>query len=112
MTAMVDTASPPDAGIRWARILWTALLLEVALIVVLVPIGVLFGMPGAGNGTDYTVFFVAVPVGCLAFGFLFGMWIGRRVRSRHALHGLLLGVAAFAIYLAVCSIPPNTIATV
>jgi hypothetical protein len=100
------------AGLHWGRALAGALLLELALFAVLVPIGLVFGMPGAGNGTDYRIFFAAVPLGCLLFGFLAGRWVGRGVASRHALHGTLLGIAAFLIYLAVCSIPPNTIALV
>jgi len=38
--------------------------------------------------------------------------MGRRIVSQPALHGLLLGMVAFLIYLTVCSIPPNTIAMV
>ncbi len=112
MAVTIDTASAPRAGLQWARILLTAFLLELTLFVILVPIGLMFGMPGAGNGSDYTVFFTAVPIGCLVFAFLFGWWMGRRIAARHALHGVVLGVAAFLIYLAVCSIPPNTIAAV
>ncbi|HVZ23445.1 MAG TPA: hypothetical protein VG871_20375 [Vicinamibacterales bacterium] len=89
----------------------TAFLLELVLFAVLVPIGLVYGMPGAGNGNDFTVFFIAVPVGCLVFGYLFGLLLGRRVAHHHTLHGLLLGVAAMVIYLGVCSIPPGTIAT-
>lgn len=110
MTVAADTTSMRRPGLRWGRILLTAFALELVLFAVLLPIGFVFGMPGAGNGTDFTVFFVAVPLGCLAFGYLFGLWLGRRVSSRYVLHGVLLGVAAMLIYLAVCSIPPNSIA--
>jgi hypothetical protein len=112
MTTVARSKTTSPAGVQWRPILLGAIFLEVALFLVLVPIGVAFGMPGAGNGTDYRVFFVAVPLGCLLFGYLFGRWTGRRVASQQALHGLLVGVVAFAIYLAVCSIPPNTIAAV
>jgi hypothetical protein len=101
-----STAIP---GLRWGRIVLTAFALELVLFAVLLPIGFRFGMPGAGNGTNYIVFFVSVPVGCLGFGYLFGMWLGHRVASQHALHGFLLGATAMLIYLAVCSIPPNSI---
>jgi hypothetical protein len=112
MTTLMEQPSIAPGGLRWGRILVAALLLELVLFAVLVPIGLLFGMPGAGNGTDYRVFFVTVPLGCLLFAYCFGRWAGRRVASHHALHGALIGVTAFLIYLAVCSIPPNTIATV
>ena len=112
MTGVTAAQSTAPSGLRWSRVAVTALLLELTLFVVLVPIGVVYGMPGAGNGTDFTVFFTAVPIGCFVFAALFGWWMGRRIPSRHAVHGLLLGVAACVIYLAVCSIPPNTIASV
>ena len=112
MTGVTEARFERKAGLQWRRILIAALLLEVILFAVLVPLGLAFGMPGAGNGTDYTVFFIAVPVGCLLFGYLSGRWMGKRLASRRVLHGVLLGVSAFAIYLAVCSIPPNSIAMV
>ena len=112
MTATGHHTTTSPARLQFRPILLGALLLEVVLFIVLVPIGLVSGMPGAGNGTDYRIFFTAVPLGCLLFGYLFGRWTGRRVASRHALHGLLVGSVAFVIYLAVCSIPPNTISTV
>ena len=69
-------------------------------------------LPGADNGTDFRVFFTAVPIGCLVIAYAIGRWLGKGLAAQHALHGLLTGLAAFAIYLAVCSIPPNTIAMV
>jgi hypothetical protein len=50
-----------------------------------------------------------VAVGCAVFGFLFGVWIARRVRGRFVLHGALLGIAATVLYLAIASIPPGSI---
>ena len=111
MTSIAERTAA-SRGIKWSRILLGAFLLEVVLLVVLVPVGLLFGMPGAGNGTDYRIFFLAVPLGCFCFGALFGRWTVRGVASQHALHGALLGMTAFLIYLAVCSIPPNSIAMV
>src|SRR5690349_23971572 len=104
MTGVTAAQSAAPSGLRWIRIVGTALLLELTLFVVLVPLGVVFGMPGAGTGTNFTVFFTAVPIGCFGFGALFGWWMGRRIPSRHAVHGVLLGVVACVIYLAVCSI--------
>lgn len=110
MSGISETSS--TAPVQWGRILLAAFLLEVTLFVVLVPIGLAFGMPNAGNGDDFTVFFAAVPIGCFAFGYLFGRWTGRRVASRPVVHGAMVGAIAFLMYLAVCSIPPNTIAAV
>lgn len=100
------------ATVRWGRIVAGALLLEAALFAVLIPIGMVFGMPappGAGHQPlDTTVFFIAVPIACAVLGFLFGLWVARNA-ARAILHGALLGVVATIIYLAICSIPPSTI---
>jgi len=91
------------AGIRWRRIVVGAVLLEFALVAVLVPIGITFGepfIPGSSATGDYRVFFTAVPLACLVFGYVAGLLVVHKVSTRHALHGLLLGVAATALYLA------------
>ena len=60
----------------------------------------------------FTPFFLSVAVACFVIGGLFGAWVARPLSSRFALHGALTGIAATAIYLAICSIPPTTIAAV
>ena len=102
---MTTTIEQPirAAGIRWGRIVVGAVLLEFVLVAVLVPIGLTFGEPFIPNSSttgDYTVFFTAVPVACLVLGYVAGMLLVRNVLTRHALHGLLLGIAATAFYLA------------
>jgi len=93
-----------------------AALLEALLIVAAVP---LLGFvanplaPGAQNASgDYTIFFVSVTVACFVVGALLGWWVARPLTSQLALHGALTGAVATAIYLAICSIPPTTIASV
>jgi Sec-independent protein secretion pathway component TatC len=69
--------------------------------------------PGAQNASgDYTIFFVAVAAACFLVGALLGWWVARPLTSQFALHGALTGVVATVIYLAICSIPPTTIAAV
>ena len=83
----------------------TAVLLEVVLVAVLVPIGVIFGgpfMPGSNATADYTVFFTAVPLACLVFGYVAGMLVVRKVSRQYAAHGLWVGVFATALYFLMC----------
>lgn len=103
------------AGIRWGRIVIGAVLIEAALIVAAVP---LLGFvanpfaPGAQGSGDFTIFFVSVTVACFVAGALLGWWVARPLSSQFVLHGALTGIVATAIYLAICSIPPTTIAAV
>jgi hypothetical protein len=90
-------------------------LIEAALIVAAIP---LLGYvanpfaPGAEGSGDYTIFFVTVTVACFLAGALFGWWVARPLSSQFVLHGALTGIVATTIYLAICSIPPTTIAAV
>ena len=112
------TARPTLAttsGLRWGRIVIGAVLIEAALIVAAIP---LLGYvanpfaPGAEGSGDFTIFFVTVTVACFLAGALFGWWVARPLSSQFVLHGALTGIVATAIYLAICSIPPTTIAAV
>jgi hypothetical protein len=109
---MTPATSRPDVTsgtIRWGRIVGAAFLLELLLFVTLVPIGLVFGMPGVGSGTDFTVFFVAVPIGCFLGGYIVGAWLSKPLTSQRALHGALMGVAATLIYLVLGAVQPGGI---
>jgi hypothetical protein len=102
--------------IRWGRIALGAVLLEAMLLVAAVP---LLGFvanplaPGAQNASgNYTIFFVTIALACFVVGALLGWWVARPLTSQLVLHGALTGIAATAIYLVICSIPPTTIASV
>ena len=106
----------PSAGIRWVRVVIGAVLLEAVLIVAAIP---LLGFvanplaPGAANASgDYTIFFATIAVACFLAGALLGWWVARPLTSQLALHGALTGIVATVIYLAICSIPPTTVAAV
>jgi hypothetical protein len=86
--------------LRWGRILLGAFLLEVVLFIVLVPISFILGE---------TVFFTAVPIGCVLFGFLFGFWVARKAPALLVLHALLVGVIATALYLGLCAVAPGSL---
>src|SRR3954468_10862762 len=97
--------------LHWGRIVGGAFLLEILLFVVLIPIGIVYGMPGIAGATEFTVFFTAVPVGCFVGGYLISRWMLARVMSRRVLHGALLSIAATLIYLAICALQPGGVAT-
>lgn len=99
-----------DIRIRWGRIVLAAVLLEVAITAVVLPFGMMYGNPlsadpGArGNTTPY---FVSAAVGCAVLGFFFGRWVASKAGSRFALHGLLLGLTAMALYIGLGSLTPG-----
>jgi len=92
------------------------MLLEISLLVIAVPLLSLVDSPfvaGAQSASaDFTAFFVTIAVACFACGGVFGWWVARPLSSSFVLHGALTGLVATAIYLAICSIPPATIAAV
>ena len=98
--------------LHWGRILGGAFLLELLLFAMLIPIGLTFGMPGAPGATDFTVFFIAVPVACLVAGYAMSALLLRRTTTRRRLHGALLGVTATLLYLAVCAMQPGGVPAV
>jgi hypothetical protein len=103
-----------DQRIRWGRIVLGAVLIEAALIAGTWPMLTLMDNPlvtgTQGAADDFTNFFATVAVVCFVAGALAGWWVARRLSSRFVLHGALAGIVATTIYLALVSIPPNTIA--
>jgi hypothetical protein len=102
--------------LRWRRIVIGGVLIEVALVVLTPPLlmfvpNPFFGGAASASG-DFTIFFATVAVACLAAGAFFGWWVARPLSSKFVLHGTLTGIVATAIYLAICSVPPTTIAAV
>jgi hypothetical protein len=74
------------------------------LFAALIPLGLVFGMPGVPGATDFTVFFTAVPVACFLGGSLLSGWMLKTVVSHALLHGALIGVVATLLYLALCAL--------
>jgi putative membrane protein (TIGR04086 family) len=79
------------AGIRWRRVLLGGFLAEISVIALVIPLALLFGK----NTLTYSA-----PAASLLACFVFAAWVGRRLDSRHVLHGILLGVVATLIYVA------------
>ena len=104
-----------DTRIRWGRIILAAVLLEIAITAVVMPVGLMFGNPlstdpaGVGNTTPY---FVCAAAGCAIMGFIFGAWAARKAGARHGLHGLLVGITALALYIALGSLAPGGLAAI
>ena len=117
MSATVE--QPPSTlssgGIRWLRVVVGAIVLELTLVAVLVPIGAIFGAPpGLGrNETQHAaVFLTAVPVACFVLGYIAGRIVTRRVSAHVVAHGLLVGVVATTFYLTMSSLNPRGLSAV
>jgi hypothetical protein len=79
-----------NPGIRWARVIAGAFLVEIVLIAITIPIALSIGVEP---------FIPFVPFACFAVGFVVSWWILRKAASRFLLHGALIGIVATAIYL-------------
>jgi hypothetical protein len=98
---MADSAATEK--IHWVRILIGGFLAEALLILIVIPINMKFGQ---------TPVLYLAPVGSLVTCFLFAWWVGRGISSRYVLHGLLVGVVAMLIYLALTRLQPEPFAYV
>jgi hypothetical protein len=100
-TWLMTPSDVSDSKIHWIRILLGGLFAEVALILAIVPLGLHLG----GNFLLYTA-----PPGSFLFCFLAALWTCRRVESRFILHGVLVGLVAALIYLALTRAQPEPFA--
>lgn len=80
-----------SGGIRWLRVLLAGFLAEVLVIALVIPFALLLGK----NTLTYTA-----PAASLLACFVFAIWVSRRLDSRFVLHGVLVGVVATLIYVA------------
>ena len=78
-------------NIRWGRVILAAVAAEVAVILALLAVSVVFRVPGEVAG-----YYVAPPASALAT-FLMVLWVARKLESRFVLHGLLVGLAGVAL---------------
>jgi len=88
-------------GIRWLRVLLAGFLAEILVIALVIPVSLLFGK----NALTY-----AAPAASLLACFLFAIWVGRRLDSRFVLHGVLVGIVALLIYVALTRGRPEPLA--
>jgi hypothetical protein len=95
---MEDGQATYEVKIQWVRILIGGFLAEAVLILLVIPVSMKWGQP--------PLLYLA-PAGSLVLCSLFGFWVGRGVKSRFRLHGLLVGAMATAIYLALSRLGPE-----
>jgi hypothetical protein len=84
--------------LQWGRILVGGLLVEVALIIVLVPLLAF---------ADIATLMPIILVGVFVIGFVISWWMAKRVNARRVLHGALMGVVATALYILLCMLQPD-----
>ena len=78
-------------SIRWDRVVLSALLMELVLLAIAVPLN----LSGAGR-----VNFYVIPPAALIATFAITVWLGRPIKSNFVLHGVLIGVIGTLIYVA------------
>ena len=87
-----------SSRIHWVRALIGGFLAEAAVFVIVIPI-----LLAAGQRP---LLYVA-PIASLLMCFLLAIWVGRGVESHFALHGVLVGVVATLIYVALTRAKPE-----
>lgn len=80
-----------SAQIRWGRVLLGGFLAELLVFAVVFPVRHFFGQQA---------FLISILIASAVMPFLLALWVGRRVESRFALHGALVGLVAALIYTA------------
>jgi hypothetical protein len=85
-------------SIQWGRVLLAALVMEVVLIAVAVP---LF-LGGAGRVLVYVI-----PPVALVATFAVTVWLGRGIKTNLVVHGVLIGVAGTLMYIALTRAQPE-----
>ena len=92
-----------SSKLRWGWIIAGAFILEIALIILFIPmlqfVDISRIAPFAGIGT-------------FGLGFLVSWWIVRKVPGRRLLHGVLIGILATIIYVGLCLTNPDGIGSV
>jgi hypothetical protein len=88
-------------GMHWIRVLIGGFLAEASVFAVVLPV---FWISG-----QHALLYVA-PVASLVMCFLFALWVGRRLESHFVLHGLLVGVVAAVLYVALTRAQPEPLA--
>jgi putative membrane protein (TIGR04086 family) len=85
---------------NWKRAIVGGIMAELALIVVLLPFAVVVGFDRLADPTNIPPIILAVVIaGSFVTTLLLTQWVARRVSSRFVLHGAVVGLAAFAVYM-------------
>lgn len=89
--------------IQWIRVLIAGFLAEVSVIAIVIPFFMIAGQQ---------VLLYVAPLASLAMCFVFALWVGRRLESGFVLHGVLVGVVATLLYVALTRAHPEPFAYV
>ena len=85
-------------SIQWGRVVLVAFVMELVLFAIAVPLT----MSGARRVSLYVV----PPVALIAT-FAFTVWLGRKIKSRFILHGVLIGIVGTLMYVALTRAKPE-----
>jgi hypothetical protein len=85
-------------SIQWARVLLAAFLMEVILFAVAIPLFL--------SGRGRLLAYVIPPVALIAT-FAVTVWLGRGIKTKFVLHGVLIGIAGTLIYVALTRAQPE-----
>jgi hypothetical protein len=85
-------------SIQWGRVLLAAFLMELVLIAIAVPLS----LSGVGQVLVYVV-----PPAALIAAFVVTVWLGRGIRSKFILHGVLIGIVGTLMYLGLTRAQPE-----
>jgi hypothetical protein len=78
--------------LRWGRVLVGGFLAELLVFAIVFPALYLFGQ---------RAFLASILIASAVMPFIFAVWVCRRVESRFALHGALVGLVAALIYIGI-----------
>ncbi len=84
--------------IHWGRVLVGGFLAELIVFAIVFPVRHLFGQQ---------VFLASILIASALLPFIFGIWVGRHIDSRFVLHGALVGIVAFLIYMGLAWAQPQ-----
>jgi hypothetical protein len=85
-------------SIQWGRVLLAAFLMELALIAIAVPVTLL--------GASWLLVYIVPPLSFL-ITFAITVWLGRKIKSRLVLQGVLIGIAGSIMYVVLTRAQPE-----
>jgi hypothetical protein len=83
---------------NWGRILVAAFLIELVLLAIAIPLN----LSGAGRVNLYVI-----PPAAFLATFAITVWLGRGIKSKFVLHGVLVGIVGTAIYVGLTRAQPE-----
>ena len=88
-------------NIHWGRSLLGGFLAELAVFIIVIPVYLLLGQ---------RALLYAAPAASLVMCFAFAVWVARRLHSLFVVHGILVGIVATLLYVALTRAHPEPVA--